>query len=271
MNKEYTYIDGKVIVEDTEGNKRQVLYCANLDKILVEENRIEVLEDKIETLEEKSRKYNKNTKYNKLYPWLILSVFALTPTLYFKVLFPMILGSDIVDYEIMTIIKTMNFSMATTLSSITFTALFSPLGILISSAYFRRNKYDLKSEKGRELALKSLKEELVLAKENLEKMKQEKTEVNKVEEGFKIEKVKDTEVLKYIDGSIKLYHDLGHNGEKYYKYYQKHGTLPKKVQEGYTELGQEIIMDYIEEQESYLEDKGHITPYTPSKTKIRKR
>ena len=30
MNKEYTYIDGKVIVEDTEGNKRRIEYTDNL-------------------------------------------------------------------------------------------------------------------------------------------------------------------------------------------------------------------------------------------------
>ena len=269
MNKEYTYIDGKVIVEDTEGNKRPVEYSDNLDKILVEENRIEVLEDKIKTLEEESMEYNKNSKYNKLFPWLILGVFTLMPTLSFKILIPMILGSNIVDSATRELyIGTPDFS---TLASIFFTAYLSPLGILLSSTLFRRNKYDLKSEKGRELALKSLKEDLALAKENLEKLQEEKTTVNKIEKGFRIEEVKDTEVLKYIEGSINLYHDLGYNGEKYYRYYQKYGTLPKKAQENYTELGQKMIMDYIEEQECYLEDKGHITLYTPPKRRIRKR
>lgn len=269
MNKEYTYIDGKVIVEDTKGNKIPVEYSDNLDKILVEENRIELLEEKIKTLEQENLEYNKNSKYNKIYPWIVLSIFTLMPTLCFKLIFPMIFGSNIVDSATRELyMGTPDFS---TFASISFTALFSPLGILLSSAYFRRNKYDLKSEKGRMLALESLKEDLVFSKENLEKLKQEKTEVNKVEEGFRIEEVKDTEVLKYIEGSINLYHDLGHNGEKYYRYYQKHNTLPKKVQERYTELGQEMIMDYIEEQRSYLDDKGHMIPYTPPKTRTRKR
>lgn len=30
-------------------------------------------------------------------------------------------------------------------------------------------------------------------------------------------------------------------------------------------------MDYLKEHESYLEDKGHMTPYIPAKTKTRKR
>lgn len=269
MNKEYTYIDGKVIVEDTEGNKRPVEYSDNLDKILIEENRIEVLENKIEILEEESRKYKKDYKSNKIFPWIILSVFTLMPALSFKILNSMILGSNIADSATRELyMGTPDFG---TLASIFFTAFVMPLGILLASTDFRRNKYDLKSEKGRELAVKSLKEDLVLAKENLEKLQEEKTEVNKEEKGFRKEEVKDTEVLKYIEGSINIYHDLGHNGEKYFRYYQKHGILPKKVQEHYTELGHEMIMDYIEEQESYLEDKGRITPYTQSKTKIRKR
>lgn len=155
MNKEYTYIDGKVIVEDTEGNKRQVEYTDNLDEILVEENRIEMLDNKIKTLEEESMKYNNNSKYNKIYPWFVLSIFTLMPTLCFKVLFPMIFGSNIVDSATKELyIRTPDFS---TLASIFFTAYLTPLGVLLSSTYFRRNKYDLKNEKGRQLALESLK------------------------------------------------------------------------------------------------------------------
>ena len=57
MNKEYTYIDGKVIVEDTEGNKKQVEYSDKLDEILVQENLIENMEDRILELEEASQYY----------------------------------------------------------------------------------------------------------------------------------------------------------------------------------------------------------------------
>lgn len=268
MNKEYIYIDGKVIVEDTEGNKRQVEYTDNLEEILVEENRIEVLEDKIRTLKEESREYNKHYKFNKIFPWLILGIFALTPTLCFKVLFPMISGGNVFSEVTSTSIGTMDFG---TLASIFYTAFVSPLGILLSGTYFRRNKYNLKSEKGRGLALESLKEELICGKENLEKLKQEKTKVKKAEKGFRTEKIKDTEALNHINGTINLYYDLGHNGEKYYRYYQKYGILPNNVQELYTDLGQEMIIDYIEEQESYLNDKGDMTPYIPPKKRTRKR
>lgn len=267
MNKEYTYIDGKVIVEDTEGNKRQVEYTDNLDEILVEENRVEILENKIKKLEEESRRYQKNYKYNKIFPWAVLVIFTLTPTFCFKVLVPMFPDSNVFNTEISTLIGTLNFG---TLASIFFTAFVTPLGVLLASHDLRRNKYDLKNEKGRQLALKSLKEELAFAKENLETIKQEKKPASNVE-GFRTEKVKDEEVINHIQSSISLYNDLGHNGEKYYRYYQKHSELPKKVREHYTELGQELIVDYLENYESSLEDKGHMTPYIPPKTRTRKR
>ena len=44
MNKEYTYIDGKAIVEDENGSKRVVEYSEYLDEILVQENIIESME-----------------------------------------------------------------------------------------------------------------------------------------------------------------------------------------------------------------------------------
>jgi len=268
MNKEYTYIDGKVIVEDTEGNKRPVEYSDNLNEILVEENIIETLENNIKRYEEESKIYQKNYKYNKIYPWITLGIFTITPTIAFKIIFPLIFGTSTNNIIFDTFIGPMSSS---TLSSLFFTVYLTPLGILLSNSYFRRNKYKLKIEKGRQLALESLKEELDLSKQKLEKLNQEKTVVNEAEKGFKLEKVKDEEVINHIYKSINLYQDLGYNGEKYYKYYQKHGKLPKKTQEQYTELEQMIVFDYLEDYESYLEEKGHMTLYIPPKTRIRKR
>ena len=35
MNKEYIYVNGKVVIQDENGNKRLVDYNNNLDEILV--------------------------------------------------------------------------------------------------------------------------------------------------------------------------------------------------------------------------------------------
>ena len=51
MNKEYVYVDGKVVIEDEKGNKKIDNYTDNLDEVLIQENLIESLEQIIEKLE----------------------------------------------------------------------------------------------------------------------------------------------------------------------------------------------------------------------------
>ena len=70
MNKEYTYLDGKVIVEDENGKKRVTEYSDKLDEILVQENLIEVMENKLSEVDKKIQnnderlKRKKNSKTN---------------------------------------------------------------------------------------------------------------------------------------------------------------------------------------------------------------
>ena len=59
MNKEYTYIDGKVIISDENDKKTQSEYYDNLDKVLIQENLIETREGKIQELESVSEYYKK--------------------------------------------------------------------------------------------------------------------------------------------------------------------------------------------------------------------
>ena len=46
MNKEYIYIDGKIIINNENNQKTQSEYYGNLDKVLIRENLIEVMEKK---------------------------------------------------------------------------------------------------------------------------------------------------------------------------------------------------------------------------------
>ena len=45
MNREYTYVDDKVIIRDENGNQRVVEYCDNLNEILIQENLLEEIEN----------------------------------------------------------------------------------------------------------------------------------------------------------------------------------------------------------------------------------
>lgn len=52
MNKEYRYLDGKVIVKDENDQERIVEYSNKLNEILVQENKIEIVNNKLEALNE---------------------------------------------------------------------------------------------------------------------------------------------------------------------------------------------------------------------------
>lgn len=59
MNKEYTYIDGKVIVRDSKGNQKQSEYYDNLEDVLIQENIIEKMESKINEIDDEICKIKK--------------------------------------------------------------------------------------------------------------------------------------------------------------------------------------------------------------------
>lgn len=50
MNVSYTYIDGKAIIFDENGNQVPVEYYDNLDDILIQENIVETIENRINEL-----------------------------------------------------------------------------------------------------------------------------------------------------------------------------------------------------------------------------
>ena len=59
MNKEYMYIDGKVVISDENGKQTLTEYSDNLDAILAQENVIETMENRILELEKDSQFYKK--------------------------------------------------------------------------------------------------------------------------------------------------------------------------------------------------------------------
>ena len=85
MNKEYTYIDGKVIISDENDNKTQSDYYDNLDEVLVQENLIETMEEKIQELEKESQSYKKSNK--KHYIPVIFPMVALMSTIGAPIMF----------------------------------------------------------------------------------------------------------------------------------------------------------------------------------------
>ncbi len=235
MNKEYTYIDGKVIVSDENGKQTLIDYYDNLDEILIQENLIETMEDKISILEKESKEYKKhNTKH--YIPFFLLM--ALMIIVAFSVLF--IHGLE--NLYISTSIGEMNLKlfMFIAISAITLPA----AGFMELDRYIKYKNW-LKREKGINSELEVLKQQIMVEKEKLVELKSKKTRTNENQE-FRVVEVNDLERLKTLKGWLNLYYDLGYNGEKYYKYYQQ-GKLDAKLGKHYNDLGIEIAKEYLEE------------------------
>lgn len=62
MNKEYIYNDGKVTIIDELGKMKTEEYYDNIDKVLTEENAIEIMEKEIEKIKNEWKKYETNKK-----------------------------------------------------------------------------------------------------------------------------------------------------------------------------------------------------------------
>ncbi len=242
MNKEYIYVDNKVIIIDENGEKKVAEYYDGLDDILVQENLIETLEDKSIELERKSRLYKKNNM--KHYIPFFLPMTLLITTVGANLLFYGLTGSNSFSTQINTRFGT--FSSGQFLSMIS-SILFLPVAALLEFDTYRQYKRSLKEEKGVNNELEFLKKQLLEEKQVLEDLKIKKQENNKIDEKeFKVVKVDDKQQLDTLNSNLYLYFDLGYNEEKYLKYYQQ-GKLDEKLKDSYNDLGIEIIKETLEE------------------------
>ena len=240
MNKEYTYIDGKVIVEDENGNKKVREYNNKLDEILIQENIIEAMENQILILEEESKYYKKNN--SKRYIPIILPVGLLTIIIAPSVILSLAEGANVFTTMINTIFGPMSKVAVFTL------AISVPLISLVSMfelAFYTQHRDSQQKEKGVNSELEFLKKQIIIEKEKLASLQKEKIKKEEKKE-FKVVKVDDLQTLQALKNSLCLYFDLGYNGEKYYKYYLQ-GKLDRKLDKYYNDTGIEIAREYLGE------------------------
>lgn len=240
MNKEYTYIDGKVIIEDENGNKKVREYTSKLDEILVQENLIEAMEDQILILEEESKFHKKNNPKHYIpiiFPLGILTV-AIIPSVLINFADNASTYTTIVD----TIFGPMSKGAAFTLSM---SVVATPVVSFFEWLWYDQHKSSVKREKGVNSELEYLRKQIIFEKEKLETLQKEKTNEETKKE-FKVVKVNDLQTLQALKDTLYLYFDLGYNVEKYYKYYLQ-GKLDRKLDKYYNDTGIEIAKEYLEE------------------------
>lgn len=247
MNKEYTYLDGKVIVEDENGKKRVTEYSDKLDEILVQENLIEVMENMLSEVDKKIQdddsrlKKDKKGIFSPLIQAIIMTVFI---PLFLKLLIgdiaSMPLGLPGSAFE--AIFGNVSISAFITVVSGVLSTLLCGMFTLSNYSNYKEPKRKLKglgSEK------KELEENLVIEIQKLNELQESKQ--NKVEtEQFIVKKVDDKAILEGLKSYLQLYYDCGYNEDTYARYYMN-GTLHKKLRKYYTETGIEEIESYLEE------------------------
>ena len=241
MNKEYIYLDGKIIVSDENENKSLREYSDNLEEILIQENIIETMENRIQELENMTNINKINKRYIPLtLPILLLSIYILLPAI-----FPLFFGNNVSNVLIDSIFGSVTFI---NFVKISLSIACIPLGTIGELANYKAHKNNIKDETGNVSELEYLKKQIIEEKEHLSKLKQDKSKINENKK-FRSVRVNDIEELKKLKSYLELYYDLGYNDEKYYNYY-KQGKLVKKLKKHYTNNEIELAKKYLDEKET---------------------
>ena len=239
MNKGYTYIDGKVIISDENGNHTQSEYYDNLDKVLVQENVIEEMENRIQGLIKESEKYRVVKKrYIPVYLYTVLGTVLIAPSLVLWAL----TGTNPYLSNIDTIFGSVNQALFFTLVSGTIGLQLGSLFTLVDYSNFRERA---KRAKGIDSELEFLKLQIKKEKEALAVLREEKIR-DKENTEFRSTQVNDKQQLEALRRYLELYYVLGYDEKKLSRLYRK-GRLDEKLKKYYDDTEIKLAKKYLEE------------------------
>lgn len=222
MNVAYTYIDGKVIILNEKGKQIPIEYYDNLDKVLVQENIIEIIEERIHKLEANKLKTKKR----------------FIPTNIFISIIVWLITVQFITVNIYSFLNTIEMNLITLIAATT-------LGIVFDCQEYRHYKNGIKKEMANTCELDFLKKQLVEEKQKLETLKKEKSK-EKEDPTFRVVVVNDVEKLKQLKHSLELYRKLGYDLKKLYKYLEN-GTLEEKLNKSYSNDEIQLAKQFLEE------------------------
>ena len=247
MNKGYTYIDGKVIISDENGNHTQTEYYDNLDKVLVQQNVIEEMENEIQELTRESKKYPEAKKrYKPLFLYATLGAVLIFPNLFWA-----LTGVNPYLSSMDTAFGTVNQALFYTLTGALFCGL--PLGSIFTLADYSNFKGRAKRGKGLNSELEFLQLQIEKEKETLVGLQEEKTRDRENTE-FRSIQINDKQQLEALRNYLELYYVLGYDEKKLNKLYQQ-GRLDEKLQKYYGESEIELAKKHFEEKGPVLVKK----------------
>ena len=255
MNKTIINENKICIVEDENGNKKEVEYSDNLENILIQENVIESLNNKKEILQKNIDKNtvlkNQKKKYHNKLKKVLVGLNLFTPISIY------LICNNIGCSEI--ILKNFNgLSLTSLITAFSFSST-----LLLSNVINQFDRLHIKAIEnklhGGIASLEYVNKDLEKQKENLSKLNNEKTYNNKnINE--RVLTVDSSEKLEVQRQYLELYYFCGFYYNNLLKKYRK-GNLRKKMADPYNEEGLDAIEEYF---------KNHNEEYKPKRL-IRKR
>lgn len=247
MNKKVMYYDGKVLVEDENGNEREVVSCDNLDDILVQENLIETIQNVINALEYSSSSFLKNRVRDILcIPMPVIETVLVPSIMMYMTNIP---NNSIVDGMIQTKFGLMDKEKFLAI----FIAVFLPYGLGKTKKWYKEYKDEKRCESGRILTIRELKNNLLAHKNRLIEMEKASMPIEMDEKSYR---VNDEEALEILHEYITLYYDIGYNLKTYCRYYKKYGDVPEYFKQEYNKEGIKLMREILEKNCKSLVKKG---------------
>ena len=222
MNKGYTYIDGKVVVSDDQGNQRQIDYYDNLEEVLVEENIIEELYQRLGFVNDLIAEHECDRKNRK--PLFLIA---------FAILILAIVGIDKIAFN----------------SSISFSTLFGVIGVgLPMTALFDYYLYCKHKEKTETLNRFEDEKEIIKLQIEQEKEKLHQLEENKTRNNEDLNnKSVNIDYREKLEKIREFIRSLKYHTNDYYELYEK-GLLEEALGIKYGKEGLEVVKQFLDEQ-----------------------
>lgn len=201
MNIRYIYDNGKIKVYNENENIKEIVYCDNIDDILIKENVIEQMELEYQRLNEKLSKCSFNIGFKRL----TKSIFVLASIPIVLIVLPLLFGF-------------INLSEVPLLGYIGAIGIPSTLSLFLTYQY-NKNK---KTKNAIQSQIKFLKRNLSLETKKLNKLKKQKTKDDEVIQVSASKRVDDICELKRLRNLLLLFYNYGYH----YPGYKKKNTVP---------------------------------------------
>lgn len=232
MNKSYSYVNNKAVINLYDGNTIETEYYDNIEEMLSRENLIEHLNNEIINSKEEINELTKNENYPPKEVPILIGLSTVIPFViyYYAVKHSYCLDKNALIELISKIYKNIELRIII------------PAGISISAINYLNYIDKIKEKNGLYKRIEIIKEILKKQKEEFIKIKEEKKKYQETAY-FKDRKVNSWSLDKEEKLKMNTYYDIGYNEQKYQNYYINN-KLDTKLKKDHSKEEIDIIKEY---------------------------